>query len=850
MRVNLLYLVILSVIGSIIVVPIVFNNAQTYTFIRQGQSNLNVTLVTGRIFLSGNLYSLVSAIVYRPTFYPPGSTNPYLIYTLYNPYLTSQAGSLTIANFLAPSLSISDEFMNSPSIGSALPQLPNLYYGDINYITNTFFTGGYIADGINSNPDQPYFITMAGLYNNISPSSSYLFGNNISFSYACMQNINYCNSNAGTTAFSFWSILDSLIHLFFGGVQSSAQQPPYTYPFLLTTAVQFGVQPNNVNGLLYNINFGSSPSMETQYLFSSPYTQAGDALGFNAALAIQRPIVSLWAPSGNLYGFQVSVPLGVDNLGLYQLQQNTPLYNSINWQLTQQVLQSFGLSLTTYANIPILFSPIEVNDTLLGLYEPTYEITTCQAGATPSDITPTGGPQCTSQIYPNQANTMMGGFLSLLKYIPSSGYTANWRTQDTVAFPYVIPLLTHTSVEFEGQQLPGVISPLGLNATLYMPVLIFGNNQVTILGTSLIGYDPYYNTPLVTFIQNGTVTGSFAGVPTYGGTYYGFGGVAWVTGPGAGCNNISISTPVQPLSPYAQVYYLSASGTLSTNNQITQPYTISLFIWDPANSVGYLVNISDLTFYEQPNTQCMSLNSANINVKTYNLAPIGGVQYEPYTYVDTEFAQNGYIIFYRDLYYNGQPNVVQIYVLDLNTGQIYTFTQNIPILSYNTLSIPSIEGQTGSILSLQSGYNLYQFKPEIFFGSLSSQASLPVNYAFSYSFAEVPITIYYNASTSASNVLVQVNITNPQILSAIATPSAKDVRVFTTNTYGSNYYQYPGLTYAIQSYIPGQLLSLLILMPTINPGNNTIYIYMGYPFAQSVAVPANQLLSLYPLAQT
>jgi hypothetical protein len=513
-------------------------------------------------------------------------------------------------------------------------------------------------------------------------------------------------------------------------------------------------------------------------------------------------------------------------------------------------LQSFGLNLTTFVNIPILFSPIEINNTDLGLYYPIYEITYCQAGTTPSDITQTGGPGCQSSINMDYANYMMGGFLSLLKYIPSSGYTYDWKTRYTVAFPYVIPLFTHTSVEFEGQQLPNVISPLGLNATLYMPVLIFCNRQVTILGTALIGYDPYYNTPLVTFIPNGTVTGYFAGIPLYAtNTYYGFGGVAWVTGPGAGCNNITVSAPVSPLSPYAQVYYLSASGTLTVDGRITQPYSISLFIWDPTSQTGYLVNITNLVFYEQLNAQCMSLESANINVKTYNLAPIGGIQVEPYTYVDIEYAQNGYIIFYRDLYYNGQPNVVQIYVLDLNTGQIYTFTQNIPIVSFDTISIPSVHGQMGSILSLQSGIYVYQFKPELFFGSLSTPSSIPVNYTFSYSFASVPVTIYYNASVPASNVLVVVNITNPKILSAIATPSAKDVRVFLSNKYGSDYYQYNGLTYAILKYVPGQILSLLILMPTINPGNNTIYIYMGYPFAQSVAVPANQLLSMYPLAQ-
>jgi hypothetical protein len=837
------YLLYVFVVG-LLIIPFILNSGSTHYESNQQQTNINVTLVVDKIYPINPLYSLVSAIVYRASLYPQGSLNPYLIYTLYNPYLTGPAQNLTIANYQPPGLGVSDFFMNNPTY-LAIPQLPNLYIGDINYVTNTFFTGGY-AVGIHGNPEQPYFITMVGLYNNISPSSNIFFGNNISFSYSCMQNLNYCNTNAGNTEFSFWSLLNSLFKIFFGGTETNAYQPPYTYPFILTTVVRYNVQTVNVGDQLYNLAFNST-SIETQYLFSSPYAQSGDPLAFNAALAIQRPIVSIWIPGANLAGYYIPMPLGVDNLGLYQLDQNSPLYRSINWQLTQQVLQSFGLNLTTYYNIPILFLPIMVNDSQLGLYVPIYEKTYCEAGAKPTDITIYGGPQCRSIVYQDKSNTMMGGFLSLLKYIPSSGYTYDWKEKSNVAFPYVIPLFTHISAQFVGQQIPGSISPLGLNATFYMPILVFGDGKVVLMGTALIGYNPYYNTPMVTFIQNGTITGYFSDIPSYSNTYYGFGGVAWVTGPGAGCNNITISAPVKPLSPYTHVYYLTASATMSPDSTLTKPYSISLFIWDPANLVGYLVNITNIEISARLNTQCMSLDSAKINVKTYDLSAIGGIKYEPYTYVDIEFAQNGYIVFYRDLYYDGQPNVVQIFVLDLNSGKIYTFTREIPILSYDIFSIPSVHGQMGSIMSVKSGYYLYQIKPELFYGSLSIGASLPINYTFSYSFAKVPVNIYYNGSVPANNVLIQINITDPKILSAISTPTAKDIRVFTSDQYGSDYYQYNGLTYAILSYKPGQLLSLLILMPTISPGNNTVYIYMGYPYARAVYVPANLLLSTYPL---
>ncbi|MGC9133271.1 MAG: hypothetical protein ACP5GJ_02625 [Nanopusillaceae archaeon] len=439
-------------------------------------------------------------------------------------------------------------------------------------------------------------------------------------------------------------------------------------------------------------------------------------------------------------------------------------------------------------------------------------------------------------------NSNLSATFSPLFFIPPGSTT--W-TDKMVYIPYVIPLFESLSA------LPPstvYVYPNGTYKALYngikpykidMPVMIVADGKIIILSTAITGVDP--------------LTGYFIR-QQYPGQQIG-----WFAGPGVQCSYVSISNPdVKQLSPYSEVFYISDTGYVSaTGIEDSIVVNEKIFVVDPYNQVAYLFNITlNMTPQQQTNNPAAcSLNVQQsgtiVSVTKYNLQGIISLQNMNKIYIDNEYATKGKILFYSmDTLGN-----VTVYELDLNTGSIKTYTIQVPSI-YGAIvrySNPIVHGTAGQLLTyvsqINDTYYMNTVIPAYIQGNipLLNSTQMPTNYTFAYSYAEFPITIYYNGSKSASNVVVILNITDPQILSAIGTPTAQDIRVFINNTYGTDYYAYQGLTYSILQYKPGKLLSIAILLPYINPGNNTIYMYMGYPYAQSVMVPANTLLNQYPV---
>lgn len=126
------------------------------------------------------------------------------------------------------------------------------------------------------------------------------------------------------------------------------------------------------------------------------------------------------------------------------------------------------------------------------------------------------------------------------------------------------------------------------------------------------------------------------------------------------------------------------------------------------------------------------------------------------------------------------------------------------------------------------------------------------NYTITYTYTVTPISITYlqrpGDPNTLNNVLALINITDPNILSKIATPDARDIRFFEDNTRGAEYWRDSGLTYGILEYIPGQRLVVLVLLPSIYANTTkVIYMYSGFPYASPVAQSADNLLATYPV---
>ena len=570
--------------------------------------------------------------------------------------------------------------------------------------------------------------------------------------------------------------------------------------------------PNSGNLMVYSYSILSTYYNAITSPLNNFVSLLVDVLGNNytyyAQNAIVRPIVPIKYGTVHTEYYRFAVV----NLFVSGISSSSPLsqllskYNQATNNFNSYVGINPGYSPTTSFNIPFVVYP----------YLASQQITN-EFPITDGILTPTFSP---------------------LFFVPQNSNT--W-TDKIVYAPYVIPLFESlgalppsTVYVYPNGTYKATYNGKSANA-IYMPVMIVANGKIILLSTAITGVDP--------------MTGYFIN-QEYPGQQIG-----WFAGPGVQCSvAVFNNSLVQQLSPYSEVFYLSSTGYIPATPPIIPE---KIFVVDPYNQVAYLFDIvlnvtSPSSTITGPAACTLNVQQVgtNISVTKYNLQGIISLQDMNNLYVDTEYADQGIILFYK---MDSLGNVV-VYSLNLNTGQITKYTQQVPI--YGTIvkySPPILHGTSGQLLSyvsvLNGTYYVTTVRPVFIQGSIPvlNSTQVPNNYTFAYSYAIVPITIYYNGSQSTSNVVVILNITNPQILSAIATPTAQDIRIFMNNTYETDYYAYPGLKYSILQYTPGSLLSVAVLLPYINPGNNTIYMYMGYPYAQNVMVPANSLLNQYPV---
>lgn len=126
-------------------------------------------------------------------------------------------------------------------------------------------------------------------------------------------------------------------------------------------------------------------------------------------------------------------------------------------------------------------------------------------------------------------------------------------------------------------------------------------------------------------------------------------------------------------------------------------------------------------------------------------------------------------------------------------------------------------------------------------------------YTVEYDYAVTPIDITYikqdpDEPDELSNILIKLEITDPDILSSIATADARDIRFFEDNSRAGDYWKDVGLTYGIEEYIPGHKLVVYVLIPHLYANTTkTIYMYTGFPYAEPVAQSVDSLLARYPV---
>ncbi|MGC9133497.1 MAG: hypothetical protein ACP5GJ_03815 [Nanopusillaceae archaeon] len=626
------------------------------------------------------------------------------------------------------------------------------------------------------------------------PSSVNLFGEQ-------GPNLNFNANQLGTNVFG------TVAYSFITGSTYDAFVNPYS------SIIAYA--PNSGNLEVYAYSILSTYNNTVTSPLNSLVPVLVDGLGNNYTYYAQNAIVRPIVPPKYLTVTHMIYKFGVVNLFVSGISSSSPLSQllSNDNKATSSFNSYFGInpgySPTTSFSIPFVAYPYLASQQITNQYPITNYV-----------LNPTFSP---------------------LFFVPQNSNT--W-TNDIVYTPYVIPLY-----EVYGALPPSTVyvyqngtykatyngnTPYEIN----MPVMIVANGKIILLSTAITGVDP--------------MTGYFLS-QEYPGQQIG-----WFAGPGVQCSVAEFNnSQVQQLSPYSEVFYLSSTGYITSNSGSGISYTVpeQIFVVDPYNQVAYLFNI--VLNVTSPSSTITGPAACEINVQKtgtsisvtkYNLQGVISLQNMNNVYIDTEYANQGMILFYE----MNNLGTVTVYELNLNTGQITTYTQQIPISgTIVQYAYPALEGATGQLLSyvsvLNGTYYITTLRPTFIQGSIPTLNStqLPNNYTFAYSYGVLPITIYYNGSQSTSNVVVILNITSPQILSAIATPTAQDIRIFMNNTYGTDYYAYPGLEYSILQYTPGSLLSVVVLLPYINPGNNTIYMYMGYPYAQSVMVPANSLLNQY-----
>jgi len=124
--------------------------------------------------------------------------------------------------------------------------------------------------------------------------------------------------------------------------------------------------------------------------------------------------------------------------------------------------------------------------------------------------------------------------------------------------------------------------------------------------------------------------------------------------------------------------------------------------------------------------------------------------------------------------------------------------------------------------------------------------------SISYDYYITPISVTYTKADPSepdtlNNVLIPIEITD---MSIIATQDARDVRFFTTNDYGGDYWQNNGLTYAVKE-IDSNHAVFYVLVPQITADNPiTIYMYSGFKYAKPVATEYYSLINQYPILTT
>jgi len=550
------------------------------------------------------------------------------------------------------------------------------------------------------------------------------------------------------------------------------------------------------------------------YVRISNKTIDGIDIGIAGRYVISRPLIGISTAHAGSQG----LVFGVNNLFVFK-EPNDPKAG-YDYRINEQAEAGFYsyINMTKpsgYYGIPTLFVP--------ALYTNLDRIGMQIAGGT---------------------NKIVHGIHSVLYYIKDMNVV--WKA-NIITSPYVIPLFY---TMFTNDQ--DIILGSGASRSIYMPVMFVDNGKVVILDTIIIGYDPALY---------------FATVSPF---------IYWVTGEAVGANRYIFNVPSVRISPYAKVYYLTTS--LNEYYLTNVGENISLLILDPYTAKLQIIEIMGVKLVDNPNKFTRkTVNISSVRVRVYNISSIGTFTDLDNLYVDPTYVNIGYLMLYKNNDYKGDILTNEIYVLDLNTGNItkYVYKDSfefkyhafIPTdVNVNTyvkiLSSNGIQGMGYPQLVIGefakfyvSGFNAtyvnyYRYKPVF---DIRANVSLNARLTQAYTLTILPINITYypdGGETIVNNVVIRINITDPVILSSIGTIDARDIRVFTSNTYGQDYYKENGLIYAIEDYRRGKYLTLLILVPQLSSNTvTTLYIYMGYPYAKYVAVDPNWLKVNYPVLE-
>jgi len=428
------------------------------------------------------------------------------------------------------------------------------------------------------------------------------------------------------------------------------------------------------------------------------------------------------------------------------------------------------------------------------------------------------------------------GIHSALHYV--GDFIPYWLINKITA-PYIIPLFYIMHLND-----PNIIQQTGSSYSIYMPVMFVDNGKIVILDTEIVGYQLY---PLTSSDK-----------------------LFWLTGPGIGAKRYVFNVQSVRISPYAKVYYLTTS--LNEYYLVNIGENISLLVLDPYTAKLQIINLRGVKLVDNPsNITRKTVNISSVNVRVYDISSIGAFADLDNLYIDPTYINSGYIILYKNNYYRNDNLTNELYVLDLNSSTITKYVYNDSFMFRYQVNIPPNANMYTKVLSSNGiqgmGYpqlvigefaefsnsvyvNYYRYKPVF---DIRANVSLNASLAQAYTLTVLPVSITYYANggaTTANNVVVRINITDSSVLSSIGTIDARDIRVFTSDTYGQDYYRENGLTYAIEDYKRGRYLTLLVLVPQLSSNTTTtLYIYMGYPYARYIAVDPNWLKANYPVLE-